>query len=53
VKVAVVFPSVLYREGPEGVHKLIRAIEEIGFDELAMFDHLATIHPALAPELDR
>ena len=45
MKLAVVFPSVLYREGPEGVQRLIRAIEEIGFDELSMFDHVVMGHP--------
>ncbi|MFP6808150.1 MAG: LLM class F420-dependent oxidoreductase [Pseudomonadales bacterium] len=40
MKISVVFPSVMYREGPSGVRKLIRAIEEIGFDELDMFDHV-------------
>lgn len=45
MKISVVFPSVLYREGPEGVATLIRAIEEIGFDELSMFDHVVMGHP--------
>ena len=42
---SVVFPSVLYREGPEGVHGFVRGVEEIGFDELAMFDHVVMGHP--------
>jgi probable F420-dependent oxidoreductase len=45
MKISVVFPNVMYREGPEGVLKLIRAIEEIGFDELDMFDHVVMGHP--------
>lgn len=45
MKLAVVFPSVMYREGPTGVRKLIRAIEEIGFDELDMFDHVVMGFP--------
>ncbi len=45
MKIAVVFPSVMYREGPEGVHRLVRGIEEIGYDELDMFDHVVMGHP--------
>jgi probable F420-dependent oxidoreductase len=45
MKISVVFPSVMYREGSEGVHKLVRGIEEIGFDELAMFDHVVMGYP--------
>ena len=37
MKISVVFPNVLYREGPEGVLQLIKAIENIGYDELDMF----------------
>ncbi len=45
MKLSVVFPSVMYREGPEGVHRLIRGIEEIGYDELSVFDHVAMGFP--------
>ena len=45
VKLSVVFPSVMYREGPAGVQKLIRGIEAIGFDELDMFDHVVMGYP--------
>ena len=45
MKLAVVFPSVIYREGPPGVKKLIEGIESIGFDELDMFDHVVMGHP--------
>ena len=44
MKVGVVFPSVLYREGPEGVARLMRGIEELGYDELDMFDHVLMGH---------
>ena len=40
MKLAVEFPSVAYREGAEGIVKLARGIEEIGFDQLDMFDHV-------------
>ena len=39
MKLAVEFPSVAYREGPEGVARLARAIEDIGYDELDMRVH--------------
>jgi len=45
VKISVVFPNVMYREGPQGVSKLMRAIEQIGFDELNMFDHVLMGYP--------
>ncbi len=45
MKISVVFPGVVYREGPEGVQKLIRGIEDIGFDELVMFDHVVMGYP--------
>lgn len=45
MKIGVVFPNVMYREGPAGVQKLIRAIEEIGFHELDMFDHVLMGYP--------
>jgi len=40
MKLAVEFPSVAYRDGPEAVAKLARAIEEIGYDHLDIFDHV-------------
>jgi len=61
VKVAVEFPSVSYREGPEKVLALAKAIEEIGYDEIAAFDHVVmgfpnetrrTIYPAQMPILE-
>lgn len=40
MKLAVDFPSVMYREGPAGIARLARGIEAIGFDQLDMFDHV-------------
>jgi probable F420-dependent oxidoreductase len=45
VKISVEFPSVAYREGPAKVVALARAIEAIGFDDLAMFDHVVMGYP--------
>jgi hypothetical protein len=45
VKLAVEFPSVAYREGPEAVLGLARAIEDIGFDHIDVFDHVVMGHP--------
>ena len=44
MKIAVEFPSVAFREGPAKVAELARAIEEIGYDELAVFDHVLALH---------
>jgi probable F420-dependent oxidoreductase len=44
MKLAVEFPSVMYREGAEGVVRLARGIEEIGFDQLDIFDHVVMGH---------
>jgi len=40
MKLSVEFPSVAYREGPEAIVRLARACEEIGYDQLDMFDHV-------------
>lgn len=45
MKLAVIFPSVMYREGGAGVTRLIQGIESIGFDELDMFDHVLMGYP--------
>jgi len=45
MKLAVEFPSVMYREGPEGISRLARAIEDIGYDQLDMFDHVLMAFP--------
>ena len=44
MKLAVEFPSVAYREGPAAVTRLAKAIEDIGFDQLDMFDHVVMGH---------
>lgn len=45
MKLAVEFPSVIYREGPAAAAELARAIERIGYDELDVFDHVVMEHP--------
>ena len=45
MRLTVEFPSVVYRDGPEGVIRLARAIEEIGYDEIDMFDHVVMGFP--------
>lgn len=40
MKLAVEFPSIAFREGPAMVARLARGIEEIGFDQLDIFDHV-------------
>lgn len=45
MNLAVEFPSVAYREGPEAVGRLARAIEELGYDQLDMFDHVVMGFP--------
>ena len=45
MKIAVEFPSVVYREGPEGAVRLAKAIEDIGYDQLDVFDHVVMGHP--------
>ncbi len=45
MKLSVEFPSVAYREGPQGVMRLAKAIEDIGYDQLDMFDHVVMGHP--------
>ncbi len=45
MKLAVEFPSVAYREGPEAVARLARSIEDIGYDQLDMFDHVVMGFP--------
>ena len=40
MKLTVEFPSVSYRWGPKGIIKLAQAVEQIGFDQLDMFDHV-------------
>jgi probable F420-dependent oxidoreductase len=45
VKLTVEFPSVSYREGPGAVARLARAIEQIGYDHIDVFDHVVMGYP--------
>lgn len=45
MKLTVDFPSVAFREGPAKVLELGRALEEIGYDEIAVFDHVVMGYP--------
>jgi probable F420-dependent oxidoreductase len=45
MKIAVEFPSISYREGGAAVLRLAEALEQIGFDQLDMFDHVVMGHP--------
>ena len=45
MKLSVEFPSVAYREGPAGVVRLARAIEQIGYDHIDIFDHVVMGYP--------
>ena len=45
MKIAVEFPSIAFREGPAKIAEMARAIEEIGYDELAVFDHVVMGYP--------
>jgi len=40
VKLAIEFPSVSYREGPDAVRRFARTVEQIGYDHIDMFDHV-------------
>ena len=62
MKFSITFPSVMYREGPAGLLRLIGAIEDIGFDEINVRDHVVMgyevegrdkpIYPAQMPLLE-
>jgi len=45
VKLSVEFPSVSYREGPGAVTRMARAIEQIGYDHIDVFDHVVMGYP--------
>jgi probable F420-dependent oxidoreductase len=45
MRLTVEFPSVAYREGPLAVVRLARAIEQIGYDGIDMFDHVVMGYP--------
>lgn len=40
MKLAVEFPAVSYREGPAMVARLAKGIEDIGYDQLDIYDHV-------------
>ncbi len=62
MKLAVEFPSVAYREGPSMVARLAKGIEDIGYNQLDMFDHVVmgfdlegrakSFYPAAMPILE-
>jgi len=45
MKLAVEFPSVSYREGPDAVRRFAQALERIGYDHIEVFDHVVMGHP--------
>ena len=45
MKLTVEFPSVVHRNGPAEIARLASAIEEIGYDEIDVFDHVVMGHP--------
>ncbi len=45
MKLTVEFPSVVHRNGPAEIARLASAIEEIGYDEIDIFDHVVMGHP--------
>ena len=45
MRLAVEFPSVAYRWGAGAVPDLARAVEDAGYDEIDMFDHVTMAHP--------
>jgi probable F420-dependent oxidoreductase len=45
MKLSVEFPSVAYREGPAAVARMARAIEQIGYDHVDVFDHVVMGYP--------
>ena len=45
MKLSVEFPSVAYREGPDGVRRFAQALERIGYDHIDVFDHVVMGFP--------
>ena len=45
MKLTVDYPSVAFREGPAKVLELGKALEDIGYDEIAVFDHVVMGFP--------
>ena len=40
MNLAVEFPSIAYQDGPQMVARLAKSIENIGYDQLDIFDHV-------------
>ena len=45
MKLSVEFPSVSYRESPDAVLRFARAVEQIGYDHIDVFDHVVMGFP--------
>ncbi|MCY4143709.1 MAG: LLM class F420-dependent oxidoreductase [Gammaproteobacteria bacterium] len=45
MKLSVEFPAISFREGPEAIARLAKAIEEIGYDHIDIFDHVVMGYP--------
>jgi probable F420-dependent oxidoreductase len=45
MKLTVEFPSVAYREGSDAVRRFARAVEDIGYDHIDVFDHVVMGFP--------
>lgn len=45
MKLSIEFPSVAYREGPDAVLRFARAVEQIGYDHIDVFDHVVMGYP--------
>ena len=45
MKLSVEFPSVAYREGPDGVRRFAQAVERVGYDHIDVFDHVVMGFP--------
>jgi probable F420-dependent oxidoreductase len=45
MKLAVQFPSVFYRGGPQAITTLVQGVERLGYDQIDMFDHVTMGHP--------
>ena len=45
MKLSVEFPSVAYREGPDGVRRFAQGLERIGYDHIDVFDHVVMGFP--------
>ncbi len=45
MKLSVDYPSIAFREGPAKAKALASAIESIGYDDIAVYDHVVMGHP--------